>query len=269
MQNMPIVKILADSISNNKRITTFQLEYWRAILPELNTHRVFSRSSRSSRATPIERNIQQVKTNPWGPRHWNMNQKGMQGIDKPLTNEEISQFEYEWTKAAKEAAKQAENLNMLGLHKQIVNRVLEPFMSIQTVLTATEFDNFYELRISPLAQPEMRDLAESMKIAQDSSEPQILTYEEWHLPYISEREKELYPVDILKKVSAARCARVSYKLFNGSTSVEDDLMLAKHLLENKHMSPFEHQATPVGGDDDGYYVSNLIGWNQLRKYYEA
>lgn len=260
----PKVKILADSISEKGiRLTTFELEYWRAIHSEIMTHRVFSRNARSSRATPIKVNIQNVKDNPWGPRHWTTENKGMvsQG-ELPATA--AQQLDEVWLQLARGTATFAEQLGYMNIHKQITNRLLEPFSSIQVVLSATDFKNFFKLREDSHAQPEMQDLTKAMHKAMYYSEPELVKEGEWHLPYVTGEEKASLDIEVLKDISVARCARVSYKAFDGSSTVEKDLELAKKLKENKHMSAFEHIATPA--PEGGYLQSNFRGWNQYRKF---
>jgi len=217
------------------------------------THRIFSRSASSSRAVPIEKVISNVRDDPAMPIRWGLNQPGMQAseAEAPLYAARSA-----WLDAASSAIREAENLMALGLHKQIVNRVLEPFAHIDVVVTATEWDNFFHLRISDKAQPEMRALAEAMRDAMDTSEPRPVRCGEWHLPYVRDGE----PRDA--EVSAARCARVSY-LNHDQTApdVEKDIALAWRLLKDQHMSPFEHQARPLGHGD---WCVNFRGWESAR-----
>jgi hypothetical protein len=254
--------VIADSISDQGiRITTFQLRYWRAIHSELMTHRVFSRNAGSSRARPSQAIITQVRTDPWGPLHWGANESGMQASTE-LTFEQIAKAKDEWYKAASSAALNATNLLNMGLHKQIVNRVLEPFTYIDVVVTATDYANWFALRLDEDAQPEIQQLAQAMKDAMDASKPVLLNPGEWHLPYITtndyaeaqnhvsyviSKDRPETLLDLLKKISAARCARTSYKAFDGKVaSIDDDLSLFDKLMSGnlKHASPTEHQATP-------------------------
>ena len=152
-------KIIADSISpQGKRITTYLLTYPRFIHAELMTHRLFSRNSASSRAIPFEKMVKMVEEDPFIPIAWQKDHKGMQGTEY-FTNERISnyseyldgnevvyQLEEEWLEARNCAIEQAKNMNQLGLTKQICNRLLEPFMWHTVLVTATEYDNFFELR---------------------------------------------------------------------------------------------------------------------------
>ena len=159
------VKILADSISpQGKRITTFQLKYWRGIHAELLTHRVFSRNASSSRAIPVAKMIEQVRQDPAMPIHWGANQSGMQA-HKELQGEDRRKAMEQWFTAAEMASDIAEEMTKIGLHKQVANRILEPFQYISVVLTATDFDNWFELRDHEDAQPEIRELAREMNIA--------------------------------------------------------------------------------------------------------
>lgn len=258
------VKIIEDSINiSGNRITTYQLKYWRGIHSELMTHRVFSRNASSSRAIPIEKMISQVRTDPAGPVHWGLNQKGMQAYSE-LPSDKIEVAKALWKQAANSAADQAEHMNVLGLHKQVVNRVLEPFQYIHVVLTATEFNNFFDLRDHPAAQPEIQELAIEMRKAMEVSIPKTLMSGRWHIPYIMEHERHVYPIETLLKISTARCARVSY-ITHGETSVsvENDVILHDRLVGSVpiHASPTEHQAMACS---DTTWYKNFRGWKMYR-----
>lgn len=265
------VKIIEDSISEaGKRITTFQLKYPRFIHAEVMTHRVFSRNASSSRAIPVEKMIEQVRTNPATPIHWGKNQSGMQAKEE-LWGNELGMANHWWFVAAQEAIENARMIMHNNAHKQIVNRILEPFQHIHVVLTATDFDNFFELRIHEDAQPEIYALALTMKQAMDRNKPRLLLVGMWHLPYITDKEKIEFDYAVLCKISAARCCRVSYLKHDGTNpSIEDDLALFERLVGSAplHASPLEHQATPKN-NHDSVPISNLSGWIQYRKIYEA
>ena len=276
-------KIIEDSISfEGKRITTFQLLYPRFIHSELLTHRVFSRNASSSRAIPVSKMLAMVREEPAMPIHWGKNQPGMQANEQlALGNQYLA--EVLWREAAQKAASVAERMMELGLHKQVTNRILEPFQHISVVLTATDFDNWFELRAHPDAQPEIQALAIEMQKAIAESIPHELDVGEWHLPYVTldERNDRFFKnnPELLRQVSAARCCRVSYLRHDGSAaSISDDLALCEKLVGAKplHASPFEHQATP---DELVYEASgpewkqpkmhgNFIGWCQYRKMIE-
>lgn len=276
-------KIIEDSISiEGKRITTFQLLYPRFIHAELLTHRVFSRNASSSRAIPVKKMIQMVREEPAMPIHWGKNQPGMQANEELLLGDRY-RAEVLWREAAQKAASVAERMMEMGLHKQVANRILEPFQHISVVLTATDLDNWFELRAHPDAQPEIQALAIEMQKAIAESIPHELDVGEWHLPYVTldDRNDRFFKnnPELLRQVSAARCCRVSYLRHDGTAaSVSDDLALCEKLVGAKplHASPFEHQATPdyyVKDMEAGHWKQpelhgNFTGWCQYRKMIE-
>jgi thymidylate synthase ThyX len=252
-------KVLCDSTSwVGKRLVTFHLKYPRYIHSELLTHRVFSKNSASSRAVPIEKFIQRVQDQPVKPI-WTKNQKGMQG---PVIEDGSFQDSI-WLEARNASIQHAHTLNVSGVHKQNVNRLLEPWLYIEVVLTGTDFENFFELRDHEDAQPEIKALAQLMKLAMLNSTPRHLEPGEWHIPFSESIDKlKLYnildPNDMLEsslamsrvytegllKVSVARCARVSYFNFDGKQDYSKDLELYDQLVSERplHASPAEHQA---------------------------
>lgn len=254
------VKVIADSISHTGvRITTLQLRYWRAIHAEFMTHRAFSRNASSSRAIPVAKMIEQVRNWPAGPIYWGRNQAGMQaGVEVDDVHEAASR----WHTAAMDAAMHAERLALMGLHKQVANRLLEPFQFIEVVVTATDWDNFFELRCHPDAQPEIQDLAMTMQQAMACSVP---VSRKTHMPYVTDEELQQHGSYKAACLSAARCARVSYLKHDGTApSVDDDLALFKRLVGSKplHASPTEHQAW---AEQRPYYrCRNFTGWRQFR-----
>lgn len=281
-------KIIADSVSpQGVRLTTMQLRYPKFIHGELMTHRVFSRNASSSRAIPVERLVKDVIDDPAMPVWWGKNQPGMQAAEElddqelnytgrdgmPTTARQIAVDH--WLNARGRAVDQAMVLYKLGAHKQIVNRIIEPWCHINVVCTATDYENFFVLRRHSGAQPEMRVLADAMWDARGQSVPNLLKPGEWHLPYIT--DDELISDDCslkghltLVKLSVARCARVSYLTHDFRTpDVGEDLKLYDRLVgsEPLHASPCEHQATPdpLDGRDQKYLWGNLTGWRQYRK----
>lgn len=145
MSNISAELIAYSQAPNKQKIATFELEYPRFLHSELMTHRVFSRNAMSSRAVPIEKMIEQVRNYPATPIHWGKNQSGMQAKEE-LKGDELVEVKGEWFWAAKNVADSAEFMSELGAHKQVANRILEPFQTMKTVLTATEFENFFWLR---------------------------------------------------------------------------------------------------------------------------
>lgn len=266
-----LAKVVADSISpSDKRITTMQLMYPRFIHAEFMTHRVFSRNASSSRAIPVAKMIEQVRTNPAMPIHWGKNQPGMQANEQ-LTGQALENAQDGWTRAAWLASNIAEEMMTAGCHKQVVNRILEPFQFIHVVVTATEWDNFFELRAHKDAQPEIQALAVAMREAMDASVPARLGYGQWHLPYVRDSEIGVYDIDTLRKISSARCARVSYLTHDGKKpDIDRDIELYERLVGSRpiHASPTEHQAMPAV-EADARYSGNFQGWVQHRKLIET
>ncbi|RUW57128.1 FAD-dependent thymidylate synthase [Mesorhizobium sp. M8A.F.Ca.ET.021.01.1.1] len=289
--------ILADSISESGiRITTLELHYHRYILPEFNTHRAFSRNGASSRAIPTEKLIAACLRELVEPLEWGLNQSGMQAFniaDDALTDKGRAI----WNAARADAVRHALELNGLGFAKQIVNRVLEPYLSTRTVVTSTDWANFDGLRDHKDAQPEIRDLAQKVKEARLHSTPNLLRLGEWHKPYIEGGDEQRlrstdlsFAIPSLKViggpnrqgawfnstldavkviVSAARSARVSYRTVEGKpTDYVDDCNLFQRLIVNQpvHASPTEHQATPfpMGGKLDSGITRNFRGWVPFR-----
>jgi hypothetical protein len=257
-------EILADSINPfNQRVTTFVLTYPRFIHSEIMTHRSFSRNSASSRAVPISTTIHQVQSAPASPVCWGMNQPGMQA-DSSHPN--LGECESAWQFAAKAAATQAVHLQSLGLHKQIVNRVLEPFMWMRTIVTATDYDNFFALRVHKDAQPEFQVLAREMLRLYLSFTPKPKEWGEWHMPYGDKipltRELKPLPTMVRVQICTGRLARVSYFRDDGVIDVDADERLHDRLLSStpKHMSPFEHCALAAPGRH-----ANFNGWLQYRR----
>lgn len=254
-----VARIVADSVNKNgNRITTFELEYHRFIHSEIMTHRLFSRNAMSSRAVPVSKMVEQVRNNPATPIHWGKNQAGMQA-DEVLVEESLDNAKRQWKQSAIYAASQAEIMSSIGSHKQIVNRLLEPFQMMKTVLTATEFDNFFWLRCDPDAQPEIQELANCMFEAMKQSEPEVLESEQWHTPYVEHIFKggkfesycltdeednviKLLTEEEAKAISASCCAQVSYRTLNNTYEKAMDIYSKLASGRKVHASPFENVA---------------------------
>lgn len=258
-------RVLADSVSpEGIRLTTLEVRFPRFILAEVNTHRVFSRSSASSRAVPTKKMIERVLENPAMPVEWGVNKAGM-SASEILTEEQAALAKEEWLRARDSAVQHVRAMQEFNVHKQVINRILEPYMWHTAIITATEWDNFFSLRMPENAQPEMQVTARVMFDAKASSEPDPIAIGAWHLPLVQDDERTL-PIETLKKVSAARCARVSYLTHDGKRDIEKDIELCERLLHDRHMSPFEHVATPSAA---GAFHANFRGWIQMRKELEV
>ena len=225
------------------------------------THRVFSRNASSSRAIPIHKFLSQVWNDPAMPIHWGANQPGMKA-QKELTGFKKWFAQKTWTFTGKVVCSLVWLVNKISSpHKQVFNRLLEPWQYIHVIVSSTEWDNFFELRNHEDAQPEIKALAEEIKYQMDNSVPVSRPY---HLPYVSNAEREQYSPTICMQLSTARCARVSYLTHDGKVpSFDQDMKLYNQLVGSVplHASPTEHQATAM--DNIGFF-KNFKAWKQFR-----
>jgi hypothetical protein len=245
--------VVADSVSpSGIRLTTMLLTYPRFVHAELMTHRVFSRNAASSRAIPVHKKIKRIKDFPVVPIEWGKNKPGMQASELLTPQDEMSaRWIWHWARMA--ALTAAEALDKLKVHKQIANRVLEPFDWMVTLVSSTYWRNFDVLRKHKDADPHMQKIATMRLEAYNASTPKELKVGEWHLPFIKDGEFG-EDIEYAKKVSAGRCARLSYLTHDGRRDPSEDVELFKRLTvrdgqpeEPGHWTPVEHQATPIGG----------------------
>ena len=248
-------KVLADSLYNGSRCVTMELEFPRCILSQFNTHRVFSRNTASSRAIPIATTIKLIETNPFIPT-WTGNQAGMVGTE--LDQETKAKADRVWLKAKDVMIELSKVLSDLGIHKQNVNRLLEPFSYVKTVVTSTEWDNFFNLRLASDSQPEIQELAKCMKEAIDNSTPVELTEDMVHTPYFNNGHSKIDDVDSILG-SAVACAQVSYRKLDTSPVAINRIITRLISGGHIHASPFEHVCV---GDSNS--LGNLRNYAQLR-----
>ena len=291
-------KVIADSVCpQGVRMTTMEIEYPRFILAELNTHRMLSKNSASSRAIPVKAMHEFIKDNPAMPVSWGKNQPGMKANEQ-VGSAGATEAEQIWNRAKDDALHWSDALaHKLAIHKQIANRITEPWMTMKTVISGTEWNNFFHLRNHADAQPEIKALAEAMTVAYTTHLPVPLKPGQWHLPYITIAEyvptgelqylnNNFDPISLedAKIISASCCAQVSYRKnddsFDKAKKIYDQLILS----EPVHASPIEHQATPMDIDsmcrfepdtwqpgvshvsaNSDLWSGNLRGWIQHRK----
>lgn len=296
-------EIIADSKNEfGNRLTTFIVTFPRIILAEFNTHRMLSRNSASSRAIPFEKMLKSVKENPFIPIKWMKEHKGMQGVEY---------FPKEWTKDLNErwltvrdsAIHYAQTMSNVGVSKQICNRLLEPFMWHTVIVTASEWENFFALRVHEAAEIHIQKIAGMMLDKYNKSIPKELKAGEWHIPFgdkMDRKEIELilckesnkyneFTPELLNsikiKIATARCARVSYTVVgeeDKKDNYENDIKLHDRLLQMGHLSPFEHCGRAMSngefdssfhkgfeGDGPEFYTNgwsgNFRGFIQYRK----
>lgn len=258
----------AKCLAHYENLWTFELRYPRIIHSEFMTHRVFSRNASSSRAIPVKNVIEDVWYNGYVPNKVFKNKPGMVG-DEELSQEEYTKFLTLWDSVADYACEVAEKMNEIGVHKQHINRILEPFSYISVIVTATEWSNFFLLRLAEDAQPEIRELAlaiykEMLRVGnREVGLYKTRTRDVISLPYVTADEMgSIKDYKKLMKISAARCARVSYNNHDGSSpDIEKDLKLYERLKEGGHMSPMEH---PCIMDPQYGKHANLSYWKSLR-----
>lgn len=279
MKNAIRAAVVLDSMNQYAdRLVTIEYTAPKFILAQLNTHRALSKNARSSRAVPSRVMIDEVRNNPVIPLNLGKNQPGMVAGEQ-LIADDYEAVISEWLLAAQDAANHAEWMMLRGAHKQHVNRVLESYAWTHGVITGTEWENFFDLRLADDAQPEIQVLAEAIQEAMRRSIPTILKHGEWHLPYIMQEDIDMAAeaeqfgqvpaLVLLRKLSVARCARVSYRPFDGNASWEREFERYDGLLRDRHWSPFEHQATPDRRLDLGTWEcegthANFVGWRQHR-----
>lgn len=289
-------KVILDSISpSSKRLVTMRLRYPRSIHSELMTHRVFSRNSASSRAIPVKKMIEAIRADPFVPVVWGSNKPGMQAGEE--INERVRTYGFEprdgdswdredaWLFAMNNAIIMAQAFDAAGYHKQIINRLLEPWMHIEVLVTSTEWSNFFALRLDAAAEPHIQKLATEMSVAMRHSTPTLLEPGTWHLPFVELVERSTYDHGQQITLSVARCAHLSYETTGDGEPITRevaDRIYAKLLGSRPiHASPAEHQATPdtfvrsdLAGDGigfvGGFYMKpelhgNFKGWIQYRK----
>jgi thymidylate synthase ThyX len=270
--------VVADSLApSGVRLTTLAVTFPRIVLAEFNTHRAFSRNAASSRAIPVRKMIERVEASPFIPE-FAANKAGMQAGD-PLDEQTADKARGVWLEARNHMALAAWLLSRgeASVHKQWVNRLLEPFSWTTVVVTSTDWGNFFGQRCHPDAQPELRRAALMMRDALNGSTPQAKNRGGWHLPFIldadwSEAIARFNSVERetqhLIQVSVARCARVSYLNHDGERDQEADVALYRKLLHANppHFSPFEHVAQ--ASDRMDLQSGNFRGWYQLRKAHE-
>jgi hypothetical protein len=253
----------------------------RIILAELNTHKMISKNSASSRAIPFRKMLESVQNNPFIPMKWMKEHKGMQGTEYFEEHNDKKELEIRWLTARNSAVEMALALHDQGLTKQMCNRLLEPFLYHRVLCTATDYGNFFNLRAHDQAEIHIQHLAYEMLRVYNESQPKQLRTGEWHIPFgdkfdterlkaiVLEKEPNIGIMDMagdlqkLKlKISTARCARISYNSFEGKDDYVADIKLYDSLASSGHFSPFEHVAR---AENNCVYSGNLLGWTQLRK----
>lgn len=278
-------KVIADSVARGVRLITLEVCFPRFILAEFNTHRMLSRNSASSRAIPVKQRLAQVWSNPFIPEAFGVNKSGMQASSN-LGGWQAWFARKLWLIACRCCCIVAWFMIRIDVHKQHANRVIELWAWHQVVVSGTEWENFYALRVHPAAQPEMQITARLMRDAMNASKPVERHNGEWHLPYVTETERDEHGMETCQKLSAVRCAAVSYERQHVAREIEAVVKRYDSSKNSGHWSPFEHVAVveseagfkhsakwrwDAGRDE---FVPDSIGnfavpWRQLRKLYSG
>lgn len=233
--------VIKDSVNpDGQRLTSFIVKYPRFIHAEHLRHRMHSFNSASSRAIPAKKMRETILAEPALPEWWGKNQSGMQA-EAQLEGSALDVVEDEWQAMLDDAVGAHQTMEEAGLHKQIANRILEPWMHITVLVSGTDWENFFSLRAHPAAQPEFQVLAYRMLDQYLKSQPQELGWGQWHIPF-EDRMPEGIDLNTKLKIATARAARLSYLTFEGEIDLEKDIALHDSLVKNGHMSPTEHCA---------------------------
>jgi len=277
-------KMILDSICNEQRLTTIQVTHPRIIHAEMMTHCAFARNASSSRAIPFKKTVQKVMEDPFIPEHWGINQSGMQAAEE-LTGEKREHAIAKWLEARDEAVRIASEMaasDDLNVHKQIVNRLIEPWSWITVCVTgdAAAWSNYFALRCHPDAQPDIQKQAYMAQKEYFTSTPKTLKIGEWHTPYIREEEfgdigrwlgeqadgwapSPTLLYNTMVQISTGRCARTSYLTQEGTRDFGEDIKLHDRLRYHTplHASPFEHVCQATG---DNVRYGKYTGWKAYR-----
>lgn len=322
--NNSYAKVVLDSVGpNKKRIISVECRYWRAIHSEIMTHRDRARNAASSRAIPFIRRVpctcqpdpkycapdcprcqgsgkmivenctySRILNDSFMPEFMGAEQKGMQSggeLQEPNRANCLASI----ARMRDFCLAECEYLFEQGLHKSVINRYLEPWSYITVIMTATEWKNFFRLRVHPKAEKHFNKVAGQIQDAIKASRPQELLDGDWHMPYLQNRDYEevydspdtteivrrlgvqRYIASIwrLKRISAARCARLSYLTQDGVRDHAADMGLFESLIHPKidadrdddviHSSPLEH--VNQASNDPSLRSGCMNGWFQFRK----
>lgn len=263
-------RIIGDAVNEfGVRLVTYQLRMHRYVLAEFNTHRVISRNAASSRAIPTRKLLKRVLEEPAYPLSWGKNKKGMVA-DEELSGVRLWLAKVLWGVGHRVAVMVAYGESLLGLHKQVANRVLEPYMWVDVIASATDWESFFRLRCNHDAQPEIQQLAKRMRELYQESNPVKLKAGDWYIPPCYDVGVK-YPLDTRIKAAVGKMARVSYLTHEGKADVGADVDLFNRLVKASppHLSPLEHVALvscfPLSTERRGNFGK---GWLQLRKIVE-
>lgn len=297
------VKLLQKSLGpySDACLGTFELVYPRMIHSEVLTHKQLSRNCASSRAIPIETMLKEIENDIAVPVHWGKNQSGMQAKEE-LQGEALDDAKYLWGLSARNAVKVSRKLAATGVHKQVANRITEPYQHMKTVMSGTDWKNVFYLRNHKDADPTIALLFKQMQELWENTEELAVDTDEFHTPYVESlmtakggviwreyfnENHEIISVEDAIKISASCCAQTSFRKNDSSADKAD--MVYDRLVNSKpvHASPFEHQGKPMQKHENPFDASkwepgithvnrqgelfsgNFRGWIQHRQLIEG
>lgn len=247
-------RVVAHSLNaaTGDELVTMEWTYPRMVHAEALRHRMLSRNAASSRAIPVKRMLEAIQEDPARPVEWGTAKAGMQA-GEPLEGVLAMDAEDWWTTTMEDAVRHAEEGAALNLHKQVVNRVTEPFAHITELVSGTEWGNFYRMRVSPFADPTLRALATAAARAYLASTPKVLQPGEWHIPYGEFMPEGLGEMEQAKLAIAWAAQR----------EIEQDFAKHDELLANDHWSCFEHCAQAMEAPEPGLADRmEAAGWDR-------
>jgi hypothetical protein len=293
LPNKPRVLAATYNPISNTKMISFLVDFPTVLLAELRTHRIItqgslyehseltdiSMSANSARAIPSKTYLQKILENPFTPI-WTGKQAGMSGSN--ITEQQKEQATHLWLEHLQSdivdtgTAQYVEDLIELGIHKQNCSRLLSPYAYTTCILSGTEWDNLFFLRLGKDAQPEFKEIAILLKKLYDSADWKESKY---HIPFEDEIKHQYWgkiensflnvpeplikgatkELDVLMKVSASMCAKLSYNTQDNEDALEKHLDRANMLIESKHQEPFSHQAVAMSEDEyEMFTVTKLV-----------
>jgi hypothetical protein len=232
-----------------------------------------NKSTNSNRAKTTKQVLREVWKTPFVPQRFPKRAVTMHSSRGYLTGWKHQVARHVWLKGRYIALSLALLLMLVGVHKQIANRILMPWTMTTLVMTAVDtwWEHFITLRDHYAAQDEVQEVARIFHALYSLSSPDLLAEGEWHLPFVTYNERNEWPEHMQIMLSVARCARISYAtdhetLLAVRRPIHEDMELCRRLLLQKpeHAGPKEHQAAAHA--DPNHRSGTLHGWDQLRHH---
>ena len=202
-------EIVGDSLSpQGERLTSLLITFPRIILSEINTHRMLSKNTSSSRAIPFKKMVEAVEENPFIPIAFQKHHSGMQGTEYITNHLELELAKTAWLEAKDEAIFRAKFLyESAGVTKQLANRLLEPFMWTTMLITGSKegWDNFFELRcpsysISELIDGDNRVFKSKKDLLKELDYEPIYPDSDLEWLQINKGQAEIHIMDLAEKI---------------------------------------------------------------------